>query len=190
MPYSRTTWENSPSTATPLSATLLNNIEQGIVNLDSVISSLTTKGDLLVYGTSGPTRLAVGATNGHVLTVDSAEATGIKWAAGSGGGGMSLLDSQTFTSSTTYTLPAGSLLVVVECVGSGGGGGGARKSTGTNQGGAGAGGGGGGYWRETITAAELGANALTVTIGAGGPGGARHRCSAGAAAGGLSRAHG
>lgn len=85
MPYSRTTWENSPSTATPLSATLLNNIEQGIVNLDSVISSLTTKGDLLVSGTSGPTRLAVGVTNGHVLTVDSAEATGLKWAAGGGG---------------------------------------------------------------------------------------------------------
>lgn len=78
MPYSRTTWENSPSTATPLSATLLNNIEQGIVNLDSVISSLTTKGDLLVSGTSGPTKLAVG-TNRFALVADSAQTLGVKW---------------------------------------------------------------------------------------------------------------
>jgi hypothetical protein len=40
------------------------------------------KGDLIV-GTAAdtPARLAVGATNGHVLTVDSAEASGLKYAA-------------------------------------------------------------------------------------------------------------
>jgi hypothetical protein len=40
------------------------------------------KGDLAV-GTGADTaaRLAVGATNGHVLTIDSAESTGLKWAA-------------------------------------------------------------------------------------------------------------
>jgi hypothetical protein len=45
------------------------------------------KGDLAV-GTGADTaaRLAVGATNGHVLTIDSAEATGLKWAAAAGGG--------------------------------------------------------------------------------------------------------
>lgn len=44
---------------------------------------IDAKGDLIV-GTAADTasRLAVGATNGHVLTVDSAEATGVKWAAG------------------------------------------------------------------------------------------------------------
>lgn len=44
------------------------------------------KGDLIV-GTAADTvaRLPVGATNGHVLTVDSAEASGMKWAAASGG---------------------------------------------------------------------------------------------------------
>ena len=44
------------------------------------------KGDLIV-GTAADTvaRLPVGATNGHVLTVDSAEAGGMKWAAASGG---------------------------------------------------------------------------------------------------------
>ena len=50
-------------------------------------SPLTTKGDLFAY-TTVDARLPVGATNGHVLTVDSAEAAGMKWAAG---GGSSLL---------------------------------------------------------------------------------------------------
>ena len=45
------------------------------------------KGDLIV-ATAADTvaRLPIGATNGHVLTVDSAEAGGMKWAAASGGG--------------------------------------------------------------------------------------------------------
>lgn len=42
-------------------------------------SILTTKGDLLVY-TTAETRLAAG-TNDHVLTADSTQAAGIKWAA-------------------------------------------------------------------------------------------------------------
>jgi hypothetical protein len=46
------------------------------------------KGDLIVATANDtPARLAVGATNGHVLTVDSAEATGLKWAAAAAGGG-------------------------------------------------------------------------------------------------------
>jgi len=46
------------------------------------------KGDLLV-GTAADTvaRVAVGVTDGHVLTVDSTTTEGIKWAAGGGGGG-------------------------------------------------------------------------------------------------------
>lgn len=48
-------------------------------------SPLTTKGDLHTYDTADA-RLAVG-TNTHVLTVDSAQALGVKWAAPSGGGG-------------------------------------------------------------------------------------------------------
>jgi hypothetical protein len=45
---------------------------------------LTTKGDLLTFDTADA-RLGVG-TNGHVLTADSAETTGLKWAAPAGGG--------------------------------------------------------------------------------------------------------
>jgi len=46
---------------------------------------LTTKGDVLGYSTA-PARVPVGA-DGQVLTADSAQATGIKWAAGGGSGG-------------------------------------------------------------------------------------------------------
>jgi hypothetical protein len=46
----------------------------------------TTKGDLIVHNGTDEVRLAVGATAGHVLTVDSTTATGLKWAAASGGG--------------------------------------------------------------------------------------------------------
>ena len=62
------------------------------------VSTVDAKGDLLV-GTAADTvaRLAVGATNGMVLTVDSAEAGGMKWAAASGGGSGGTKTYATFT---------------------------------------------------------------------------------------------
>ncbi len=53
-------------------------------------SPLTTKGDVYTYSTTNA-RLGVG-TDGQVLTADSSEATGLKWAAGgSGGAGNTIL---------------------------------------------------------------------------------------------------
>jgi hypothetical protein len=61
-------------------------------NNDVVLKSVVdAKGDLLV-GTAADSvaRLAVGVTNGHVLTVDSGEPSGIKWAAAAGGNGVTI----------------------------------------------------------------------------------------------------
>jgi hypothetical protein len=52
------------------------------------LAPTTTKGDLIVHNGTDNVRVPVGGTNGHVLTVDSAEATGVKWAAGGGGGSV------------------------------------------------------------------------------------------------------
>lgn len=62
--------------------------------------SVTTKGDLQGYSTVAA-RIPVG-TNGQVLTADSAEALGVKWAAAAGGGGaLVFLQSQTASASAT-----------------------------------------------------------------------------------------
>jgi hypothetical protein len=63
-------------------------------------SPLTTKGDLYTFSTTDA-RLAVGA-NDTVLTADSSEATGLKWAAAAGGGGKVLQVVQaTYATATT-----------------------------------------------------------------------------------------
>jgi hypothetical protein len=63
-------------------------------------TAVDAKGDLIV-GTGADTfaRLAVG-TNGHTLVADSAEATGLKWAAASGGGKVLQVVTATTSSST------------------------------------------------------------------------------------------
>lgn len=85
-------------------------------------STLTTKGDIYAAAsTSNPIRLGVG-TNGQVLTADSAETTGLKWAdAGSNiiqytsgtatiwatGPGVTFAKSGTNSSINTFTVPTG-----------------------------------------------------------------------------------
>jgi hypothetical protein len=134
------------------------------------LAPTTTKGDLIVHNGSDNVRVPVGGTNGHVLTVDSAEATGVKWAAGGGGGGGSV-EVQVYTANDTWNKPANAQWVeVVVIAGGGGGGSGERKANGTTR--FGGGGGGAGaivFWR--FAASELGSTA-TVTVGAGGTGGA------------------
>lgn len=63
---------------------------------------IDAKGDLIV-GTAAdtPARLAVGNTNGMVLTVDSAEASGMKWVAPAAGGKVLQVVQATNTTATT-----------------------------------------------------------------------------------------
>jgi len=62
----------------------------GVATADAAIpkSTVTTKGDLIVATASGVvTRVGVG-TNEFVLTADSATASGVKWAASTGGASL------------------------------------------------------------------------------------------------------
>jgi len=70
--------QNTSGTAAGLSATLA-------VTSGGTGQTSYTKGDLIAANSSTLAKLAVGSTTGHVLTVDPAEATGMKWAAASGG---------------------------------------------------------------------------------------------------------
>jgi hypothetical protein len=66
---------------------------------NSMATAIDAKGDLIA-GTGADTfaRLAVG-TNGHTLVADSAEATGLKWAAPASGGGMTSIASGSLSGS-------------------------------------------------------------------------------------------
>lgn len=64
---------------------------------NSMATAIDAKGDLIAgTGADAFARLGVGA-NGTVLTADSAEATGMKWAATGGGGGLVFIDRQSFS---------------------------------------------------------------------------------------------
>lgn len=60
---------------------------------------LTTKGDLFGYSTTNA-RIPVGA-NATVLTADSTEALGVKWATPAAGGGLTLLSTTTLSGTST-----------------------------------------------------------------------------------------
>ena len=71
---------------------------------NSMATAIDAKGDLVV-GTGADTfsRLAVASTAGYLLSVDSAEATGLKWAAPAGGGKVLQVVSGTTTTGATVT---------------------------------------------------------------------------------------
>lgn len=70
---------------------------------NSMATAIDAKGDLII-GTGADTfdRLAVG-TNNYVLTADSTQATGVKWAAAAGGGKVLQVVQGTTTTSTTIS---------------------------------------------------------------------------------------
>ena len=84
-------------------------------------SPLTTKGDVYGFSTSDA-RIPIGA-NDTVLTADSAQALGLKWAAPAAGGGMTLLQSlaltgATVTSSTLSSAYKQYFIYIKSCYGS------------------------------------------------------------------------
>jgi hypothetical protein len=105
------------STSNPHSVTKTQ-VGLGNVTDDAQIakSIIAAKGDLIV-GTADdtPSILTVGATNGHVLTIDSATATGLKWAAGGGSGDNDLNPSpasdHTASATASATMTAGEAVV-------------------------------------------------------------------------------
>jgi hypothetical protein len=71
-----------------------------VANIDGI---LTAKGDIYAATAAAtPDRLGVGANN-TVLTADSSTATGLKWAAASGGGGGKLGQLQSTAKTDTFT---------------------------------------------------------------------------------------
>lgn len=62
---------------------------------------LTTKGDLFGFDTADA-RIPIG-TNGHILTADSTQALGLKWAAPAAGGGITQLASGSFSAAVTIS---------------------------------------------------------------------------------------
>jgi hypothetical protein len=125
-------------------------------------STATTKGDILAATGAGTiVRQGVGA-DGTVLTADSAEADGIKWATPASG----QLKEVVFTSTNaSYTIPSGVTGIWALVVGGGGGGGASSSSAAANS----AGGGGAGQVLEKYFLIS-GDTTLNITVGAGGLG--------------------
>ena len=71
---------------------------------NSMATAIDAKGDLIAgTGADAFSRLAIG-TNNHVLTADSAQATGMKWASASATKSYALISTTTLTAASTITV--------------------------------------------------------------------------------------
>lgn len=133
------------------------------VNKGGTGQTAYTKGDLLVASSSSVlTKLAVGATDGQVLKVDSTKATGLTY----GNAALGAPTVRVYTVSSTaqiWNKPSNLSFIIVELVGGGGAGGSKQNNQPCGGGGA------GGYTIKTIPASSVGA-AVSVLAGAGGVG--------------------
>jgi hypothetical protein len=128
-----------------------------------VATTLTTQGDILYRDASGLQRLGAGTSGDFLKT----QGTGANPVWGSAGGGLQSI--QSFTSSGTYTKPAGINKIKVIVTGAGGGGG----NAGSPSNGGGGGGCSGGTAIEIIDVSSI--STVSVTIGAGGAGGTSNK---------------